>query len=81
MGKYKETLLDENYTVGDRVRAFTHQQCLRCNTWFRYSFDEAISYIRQTGHFNLVCPECEQTYSYKSPSEIVRDYLVFKECE
>ncbi len=83
MGKFKELLIDRefNYTVGNRVSAFAHQQCARCSTWFRFSYDKAISEINEAGYFKIVCPECDSEYLYERAQHVPKEYLVFKEVD
>lgn len=80
MGKFKELLIDRefNYTVGERVSVFTHQQCHNCGAWFRFNYDEAIAEINEAGYFKVVCPCCDSDYLYERAHHVPKEYLVFK---
>jgi RNase P subunit RPR2 len=67
------------YTVGTEVLTFTIQRCEKCKTWFKYSYDDATSEIKNHGYFNVVCPRCEKEYNYNKQRKLPKEYLIFKE--
>ena len=79
MGKFKELQLEENYTVGDKVRAFSHRQCINCASWCRFDYDLAKSEIEEAGYFKLVCPVCEYSYVFDNMQYLPKEHMIFRE--